>query len=200
MKWQSVKIENHSLDQIIQYNRNFIKELYYLSTNFFMFVINLYSIIYLWLKFFCKNIPCCRMLTNGLPLGQGKHFFKLLQSYSWINQVWCDFQFFLSDLRPWLWLYVFLIKFIYRVSHFEMDFMNWLWRMKICKLDLVWRWFWNAEIGNFWVQQLFFKKVTSAGLNSLRQEGYQISVKNCIFDNPFHEKGPVLVILVPGMI
>ena len=88
----------------------------------------------------------------------------------------------------------------YRVSHFEMDFMNWLWRIKICKLDLVWRWFWNAEIGNFWVQQLFFKKVTSAGLNSLRQKGYQISVKNCIFDNPFHEKGPVLVILVPGMI
>ena len=46
----------------------------------------------------------------------------------------------------------------YRVSHFGMDFMNWLWRIKICKVDLVWRSFWNAEIGNFWVPQLFFKK------------------------------------------
>ena len=89
---------------------------------------------------------------------------------------------------------------LYRVSHFEMDFMNWLWQIKICKLDLVWRWFWNAEIGNFWVPQLFSKKVTSVGLNSLQQKGYQISVKNWIFDDPFHEKGPVLVILVPGMI
>ena len=26
-----------------------------------------------------------------------------------------------------------------------------------------------------------------------------ISVKNWIFDDPFHKKGPVLVILVPGM-
>ena len=81
-----------------------------------------------------------------------------------------------------------------------MDFMNWLWRIKICKLDLVWRWFWNAEIGNFWVPQLFSKKVTSVGLNSLQQKGYQISVKIWIFDDPFHKKEPLLVILVPGMI
>ena len=46
----------------------------------------------------------------------------------------------------------------YRVSHFEMDFMNWLWQIKICKFDLLWRWFWNTEIGNFWVPQLFSKK------------------------------------------
>ena len=46
MKWQSVKIENRSMDQIIQYNRNFIKDLYYLSTNFFMFEISSYLIIY----------------------------------------------------------------------------------------------------------------------------------------------------------
>ena len=67
-------------------------------------------------------------------------------------------------------------------------------------LNLVGRWFWNAEIGNFWVPQPFFKKITSAGLNSLRQKESQILVKNWIFDNPFHKKGPVLVILVPGMI
>ena len=44
------------------------------------------------------------------------------------------------------------------------------------------------------------KKVTSAGLNSLRNKGYQISVKNWIFDYPFHKKGLVLIIWVLGMI
>ena len=32
------------------------------------------------------------------------------------------------------------------------------------------------------------------------EEEYQISVKNWIFDDPFHKKGLVLVILVLGMI
>jgi hypothetical protein len=49
--------------------------------------------------------------------------------------------------------------------------------------------------------QPFFKEITSAGLNSLRQNDYQISVKNRIFFNdPFHKKGSLLVILEPGMI
>ena len=30
-------------------------------------------------------------------------------------------------------------------------------------------WFWNAEIGKFWVPQPFFKRVTLTGLNSLQQ-------------------------------
>ena len=60
-----------------------------------------------------------------------------------------------------------IFYFVLQVSHMEMDFMNWLWRIKICKLDWVWRWFWNTEIGNFWVPQPFFKKVTWDGLNSL---------------------------------
>jgi hypothetical protein len=60
--------------------------------------------------------------------------------------------------------------------------------------------FWNAEIGNFWVRQPFFKEITLAGLNCLRQKEYWISVKNWIFDNPFYKKGPVLVIFVPEMI
>jgi hypothetical protein len=38
-----------------------------------------------------------------------------------------------------------------------------------------------------------FKKVTSAGLNSLQQKEYQISVKNWIFDDPFPKKGPISV-------
>jgi hypothetical protein len=45
-----------------------------------------------------------------------------------------------------------------------------------------------------------FKKVAWAGLNSLRQKEYQILVKNWISDDPFHKKGQVLIILVPGMI
>ena len=48
--------------------------------------------------------------------------------------------------------------------------------------------------------QPVFQKVASAGLNSLQQKGCQILVKNWIFDDPFHKKGPLLVILVPGMI
>ena len=53
---------------------------------------------------------------------------------------------------------------------------------------------------NFWYTFLVFKKVTSAGLNSLWQKVYRISVKIWIFDELFHKRGTVLVILVPGMI
>ena len=48
--------------------------------------------------------------------------------------------------------------------------------------------------------QLVFKKMTSAGLNSLRQNEYQISVKIWIFDDPFYKKGLVLIIWVLRMI
>jgi hypothetical protein len=50
------------------------------------------------------------------------------------------------------------------------------------------------------VPQPFFKKVTTTGLSSLQQKGYHISVKNWIFDYLFNKKGPVLSLLVPGMI
>ena len=36
--------------------------------------------------------------------------------------------------------------------------------------------------------QPVFKKIASAGLNSLRQKGCQILVKNWIFNDPFHKK------------
>ena len=39
-----------------------------------------------------------------------------------------------------------------------------------------------------WVYQPVFKKIASAGLSSLRQKGYQILVKNWIFDDPLHKK------------
>ena len=47
---------------------------------------------------------------------------------------------------------------------------------------------------------LFETFLTSCGRNSLRQKGYHILGKNWIFDDPFHKKLPVLVILVPVMI
>ena len=46
----------------------------------------------------------------------------------------------------------------------------------------------------------FSKKMTSAGLNSLWQKEYQISVKNWIFEDIFHKKELVLVIWVLAMI
>ena len=59
---------------------------------------------------------------------------------------------------------------------------------------------WLQEVWKFVFHQLVSKKITSAGLNSLQQKEYQISVKNWIFDDPFHKKGLVLVIWVLGMI
>ena len=44
------------------------------------------------------------------------------------------------------------------------------------------------------------KKMTTAGLNSLWQKKYQISVKKWIFDDPLHKKGLVLVSWVLEMI
>ena len=42
--------------------------------------------------------------------------------------------------------------------------------------------------------------MTSAGLNSLWQKDYQISIKNWIFDDLFYKKGLLLVIWVLGLI
>ena len=42
--------------------------------------------------------------------------------------------------------------------------------------------------------------LTSCSLSGLHQKGCHLLVKNWIFDNPFHKKLPVLVILVPAMI
>jgi hypothetical protein len=41
--------------------------------------------------------------------------------------------------------------------------------------------------------------LTSRGRNGLHQKGCHILVKNWIFDDPFHKKLPVMVILVPVM-
>ena len=48
--------------------------------------------------------------------------------------------------------------------------------------------------------QLFETFLTSRGFKGLCQRGCHILVKNWIFDDPFHKKLSVLVILVPVMI
>ena len=55
------------------------------------------------------------------------------------------------------------------------------------------------RFGNLCFINQFFKKMTSTGLNSLRQKEYQILMKNLIFDNLFHKKRLVVVIWVLGM-
>ena len=59
---------------------------------------------------------------------------------------------------------------------------------------------WLQAVWKFEFHQPVFKKVPSAGLNSLRKKGNQMLVKNVIFDDPFHKKGLFLIIWVLGMI
>ena len=56
---------------------------------------------------------------------------------------------------------------------------------------------WGLEI---WVSSTSFQKSNIGWPQQPPTEIVLISVKNWIFDDPFHKKGPVLVILVPGMI
>ena len=88
----------------------------------------------------------------------------------------------------------------YRVSHKEMILSKLLWGVEGLRILIIHLWLHGHKSCSFVFHQPVFKKVASTGLNSLRQKGYQILVKNWIFDDPFHKKGWVLVILVPGMI
>ena len=65
---------------------------------------------------------------------------------------------------------------------------------------MIYLWLHVLEGLPFVFHQPVFKKVALAGLSSLQQKGYQILVTTWIFDDPFYKKGPLLVILVPGMI
>ena len=71
--------------------------------------------------------------------------------------------------------------YIYRVSHIETNFLNWLWQIEICKLEFVWRRFWNSEIWIFEFHQPVFKKVISADLNSLWQKRCRYQWKSSFF-------------------
>ena len=54
--------------------------------------------------------------------------------------------------------------------------MNWLWGIKICKLNLIWRWFWNAEIENFWVPKPFIEKTN---INQSLKKCQQHCIRKC---------------------
>ena len=88
----------------------------------------------------------------------------------------------------------------YRVSHIEVCKVNQLWGIEESIVLLNHDAQWVQEVWKFEFYQPVFKKVTKAGLNSLRQKEYQISVKNWIFNDPFKKKGLVLVIWVLGII
>ena len=75
-----------------------------------------------------------------------------------------------------------------------------VYRVERLRILMIYLWLHGHEGCPFVFHQPFFKKVASAGLNSLRQKGYQILVKNWTFDDPFYKKGPLLVTLGPGMI
>ena len=59
---------------------------------------------------------------------------------------------------------------------------------------------WVPEKWTFMRDPQFEIFLTSCGLNGLHQKGCYILVKKGIFDDPFHNKLPVLVILEPVMI
>ena len=80
-----------------------------------------------------------------------------------------------------------------------MDFLKWLWGVEILRILMIYLWLHGHEGYPFVFHQPIFKKVALAGLNSLQHKGYQILVKHWIFEEPFHKKGQLLVILVPGM-
>ena len=75
---------------------------------------------------------------------------------------------------------------LYRVSHIEVYKVNWLWQVHRLRFLISYHWLHVQEVITFGFYQPVFKTVTLAGLNSLRQKGYQISVKNWIFDDPFY--------------
>ena len=78
--------------------------------------------------------------------------------------------------------------------------LNWILWIGYDRLKYVSKILFESSFGILRYTFLVFKKVTSAGLNSLWQKVYRISVKILIFDDLFLKRGPVLVILVPGMI
>ena len=88
---------------------------------------------------------------------------------------------------------------LYRVSQSDM-FFKWLWGVERLRILMIYLWLHGHKGCPFVFHWTVLKKVASAGLNSLRQKGYQILVKKWIFDDPFHIKGPSLVVLVPWKI
>ena len=61
------------------------------------------------------------------------------------------------------------------------------------RILMMYLWLHGHEGYPFVFHQPLFKKVASASLYSLQQKGYQMLLKNWIFDDPFHKKEPLLV-------
>ena len=61
-------------------------------------------------------------------------------------------------------------------------------------------WLVASGVVGIWVSSTSFQKSNIGWPQQPLTEIVLISVKNWIFDDPFHKKGPVMVILVPGMI
>ena len=69
----------------------------------------------------------------------------------------------------------------YRVSHSDMDFLKWLWGVERLRILVIYLWLHGHEGYPFMFHHPIFKKVASAGLNSLWQNGYQMLVKKLDF-------------------
>jgi hypothetical protein len=91
-----------------------------------------------------------------------QNFTKKFWLKVWLN-VWLNI-WLMVRLKVWLKLWSAKIcKFnctrtTYRVPHGKVDILNWLWWVEICKSDLVWRWFGNPEIWEFYALQPVFVK------------------------------------------
>ena len=64
----------------------------------------------------------------------------------------------------------------YRVSQSELTKVNWGWQIKICKLNFVWKWFWNPEIGGFLELQPVFMKCLHSALYWTRCKSPSFSI------------------------
>ena len=71
---------------------------------------------------------------------------------------------------------------LYRVPHLDLIQSIWLWRIEICRLELVWRWFGNPEEGNLTYDSLIWLKVTflSSTASVLREGKISLKFQQCI--------------------
>ena len=98
--------------------------------------------------YFCRNLPCFkssfrRKICGGIQCpclassGIGGKFWNF-HSDDTLHSIFSHSVFHFVGKFRFCW-----------VSYIEMALMNWFWWIKIYILSLVWRWFWNAERGNF---------------------------------------------------
>ena len=113
----------------------------------------------------------------------------------------------MAQLRRLNWLLVFLVKLLtddnlveYRVYQSKMDETKDLRDRRINIFVELWYLVALRSL-DIWVSSICFKKkVTLAGLIQPPTERVSYISAKWNFDDPFHKKGPVLVIWVPGMI